>query len=70
MRYLPGGDKPSLVCEHDQLRPITGPELDHSTADMCLCGRRTDDKPPGDFVIAEAVRDECHDFALAGGQLV
>src|SRR5580658_867087 len=63
-----GGDQAGLVGEDDELRPVTGAELDHRPADVGLGGGGAEHQDFGDFVVGQTVRDQGHDLAFPVGE--
>lgn len=58
-----------LVRNHHELRPVTGPELDHGPADVGTRGRAADHQSFGDLVIAQSLTDQGKHLPFSIGQL-
>jgi len=60
----PGVDEASLICENDQLCPVTCGELGHRPRDMSLGGCLANNKLSGDLRIGHPSSHQRQDFAL------
>lgn len=68
MLGVPGMDEAGLICEHDELCPVTGAQFGHCPADVGLRGGGADDHSRRDLVVAEPVRYLGNNFAFAVGE--
>jgi hypothetical protein len=59
-----GTGEAGLVGEHDQLRPVTRPELHHRSADVCLGRGWAYDEPFGDLFVGEPLGHQSHDLTF------
>ena len=62
------GGEARLVGEHDELRPVARADLRHRAVDVRLGGERRQVEAFRDLVVAQPVRDELDDLALARGE--